>query len=531
MMVIAISLTSIMLVLGLALLAIVDTQAQQSGKERLSESAFNLAEGALNAESFLIARNWPTVAPAASSCSTAASINGNLTTAHPVQSILASSFRASDYTNAPATWKINVCDDNAPVNATEDCASAVSDIWSDAKLAGAAGFDANRNCRVWLRVQTLVHGRKRAVAGLVVVQRPLILPEGYSVLGGAFSGQLTYATSQLTGGSLLSRLTDRLLVTRKLVDGGKIGVRCGLSSLCVEGVFTGLSASALRSLLLANDTVQYGSPTAVSDDVIAGFRAQAQRDGMFVQSVAPGASCIPAGATSYSTIFVELVGTGDSPSQYCTISTTSNPTYQMIVVAKGAMRVQGAGTVTGVLYGVNRQRESLGDNRAPRGCANLLNTEADPCEVIRVEAGAHVRGALFADGATGDVNIYPGYTANPATCKTVDLVGNLGLPAGATLLTTSVSICGEDMRTLLNSTTATVNVVVQIRTILGVTESLTVSIKIANVGNPTDLVDGFVNQISASSSPVTYDAGVVSNIRGFGSSGTVAGTFRAIPPN
>ena len=48
----AIVLTSLMLVMGLALLAIVDTQAHQSGRERVGDAAFNLAEGALNAESF-----------------------------------------------------------------------------------------------------------------------------------------------------------------------------------------------------------------------------------------------------------------------------------------------------------------------------------------------------------------------------------------------------------------------------------------------------------------------------------------------
>jgi Tfp pilus assembly protein PilX len=518
----AIILTSVMLVMGLSLSAVVDTQAHQSGSERVGDSAFNLAEGALNAESFLVSRSWPTVAPAASSCSTTQSINGNLTTAAPVQSILASSFTARDYTNAAATWKINVCDDN----------NLSSDTWSDSKLGTAPGYDANNNGKLWIRAQTVVHGRTRAVAAMVNVQRPPVLPVGYSVLGGAFSGQLTYATSQLTSGPLLGSLTTSLLGNHKLVNGGTIGVRCGLSSLCVEGVFSGLSATPLKNLLLANNTEQYGSSSAVSDDVIAGLRADAQRTNTYVSSVAAGASCIPAGANATTVVFVDLVGTGNSPTQYCTINTNASPTYKMVVVATGAVRVQGTGTLTSVLYGVNRQRNTLGDDRNTRACTNLLNNNSnDPCEVIRVESGAHVKGAVFADGATGDVNIYPNYTANPATCATINLTGAIaGLPLGATLVSSTASVCGANQLTLLNSTLATVLVSVQVK-ILGITSTVSVPIAIANVGNPSTLIDGFVSQIAGPPSPITYDAPTVSAITGYGSSGTVAGTFRAIPPN
>jgi hypothetical protein len=57
--VVAIAVMSLILALGLATLAIVDTQQQQGRKQRVRESSFNLAEGMLFSSSQLLARHWP----------------------------------------------------------------------------------------------------------------------------------------------------------------------------------------------------------------------------------------------------------------------------------------------------------------------------------------------------------------------------------------------------------------------------------------------------------------------------------------
>jgi Tfp pilus assembly protein PilX len=514
----AIVLLSVMLIMGLGLLALVDTQAKRSGKERVNDSTFNLAEGALNAEAFLISRSWPSTAPAATTCSTTAAINGDINTSSAIQKILVASFGAHDYA-AGATWKVNVCDDT----------NSSADTWSDTKLGSASGYDQNANGKVWIRAQTTVHGQKRAVAAMIVVQRPPLLPSNYAVLGGGFSNELTWASNQLTAGALLSPLLSGLLSQNKMIN-GTIGVRCGLSSGCIEGAFTALSATPLKTLLLANNTVHYGSDAALSEDALDGLRNQAKTDGTWVQTVAANGSCIPAGAGSGSIVFVEEVG--DGRNDYCTISTTSNPSYRMVVVNNGRLKVQGTGTVTAVVYGANHQRVALGDDRIARGCANLANLVGDPCEVVRVEAGAHVKGSVFADGLTGDVNIYPQYTVNSSACSTVNLINvGAGLLGTATLLSTTAQVCGAGNLTLLNDSAATVNVSVQIRTILGITTTITIPITVANVGNPTALTNTLLTQVSGPPAPITYDSTTVTAITGYGSSGTVAGTFRSIPPN
>ena len=67
----------IMVAIGLAVLSQVDTQTSESRKERERESAFNLAEAALSAQTFVLGRRGTgTITnPYPTSCSTAASGN------------------------------------------------------------------------------------------------------------------------------------------------------------------------------------------------------------------------------------------------------------------------------------------------------------------------------------------------------------------------------------------------------------------------------------------------------------------------
>jgi hypothetical protein len=61
----AIVLMAIMLGVGLAVMATADTQSSVSRQERVRESAFNLAEGLLQAESVVLQNNWPSDVPCA----------------------------------------------------------------------------------------------------------------------------------------------------------------------------------------------------------------------------------------------------------------------------------------------------------------------------------------------------------------------------------------------------------------------------------------------------------------------------------
>src|SRR3954465_4507566 len=59
----AIVLMTVMLGMGLAVLATADTQSREAGRERVRESAFNLAEGLMQAEAVVLQGNWPNAVP------------------------------------------------------------------------------------------------------------------------------------------------------------------------------------------------------------------------------------------------------------------------------------------------------------------------------------------------------------------------------------------------------------------------------------------------------------------------------------
>ena len=52
----ALLVTMLFMMLGLATVSLVDTQQRESGRERVRESSFSLAEGALNSQIYLLSR-------------------------------------------------------------------------------------------------------------------------------------------------------------------------------------------------------------------------------------------------------------------------------------------------------------------------------------------------------------------------------------------------------------------------------------------------------------------------------------------
>ena len=55
----AIVMLGIMLMVGLTVVSLGDTQAKRSGEQRIRESSLNLAEGVLYGQGFVLAHNWP----------------------------------------------------------------------------------------------------------------------------------------------------------------------------------------------------------------------------------------------------------------------------------------------------------------------------------------------------------------------------------------------------------------------------------------------------------------------------------------
>lgn len=222
---------AIMLGVGLAALANTDTQTGQSRQERARESAFNLAEGLLQAESVVLQSNWPTGAPCTGNAVGCGYVDCNQTNAssnlnqcpNPSQLVGTSgAFSNVDQTlptgNNGVQWSLQVRDDlgvslqsppsgytafypqgQIPTYFNRSCATG-STCWPTPGSTVAPGddkpvctnntvvctWDNNGNNQLWVRVDATAGGKTRSLVALLHLENfPVNLSSKVSVSGGA----------------------------------------------------------------------------------------------------------------------------------------------------------------------------------------------------------------------------------------------------------------------------------------------------------------------------------------------------------
>lgn len=274
--VIAIVMLSILLMGALAVMAYIDTETTQGGKERQRETAFNVAESALNTEVYNLAARPPeSAAYAAPSCAS------STTQAYcPNPASLANLFPTPDA--ASATWQTQVFDNGASPN-----------FYSDATV-GLTGtnplqlpYDANGDHKVWVRATSTVNGHTRTVIALV---RQQLEPEQI-VHSAVVSGSLDFTNS---GGAGSKVFVNNAGSTTNVI------VRCDYSTTsnttclgypdstgngsCQQG-----STNKPWSYCVGQGVIgQYSSvpaqPTAISPDSLQRLEQRAQADGRYYTS-------------------------------------------------------------------------------------------------------------------------------------------------------------------------------------------------------------------------------------------------------
>jgi len=153
----------IMLSLGLAAYAFVGGQTNQSGQERVRESAFNLAEDVLDATVAHLETHWPTAGSQYPSSCTQASTSTSCPSPTGVTGAFTGTGAPVDFSGTTWSWTTEVHDNNAPTT------TYYSDSASGTR--GQPGYDANGDAAVWVRSQGVVRGRPRTLVALVKVQQ------------------------------------------------------------------------------------------------------------------------------------------------------------------------------------------------------------------------------------------------------------------------------------------------------------------------------------------------------------------------
>lgn len=161
--VIAIIVLGLMMGLGLATASYVDGEQSQSGRERIRESAFNIAESALDAQVLRLSQTWPEATGVSAypvSCTPAAAAS----VLCPDAGSLEESAKTADYSSsacptgsAAPLWTTSVHDDGVPP----------ADYY-DAQIVNAQPtYDANGNGRLWVRASGTARCIQRTVITMV----------------------------------------------------------------------------------------------------------------------------------------------------------------------------------------------------------------------------------------------------------------------------------------------------------------------------------------------------------------------------
>ena len=156
----AIVLVTVMVMLGLAVYAMADTQQQQAGQERVRESAFVVAEAALDAQVLQLSRTFPLVAsqayPAACSAANAAPVTC------PDPAAMSGSYTGGDYATtcngaAVTQWTTSVHDNGG----------GAEKYYSRNIVNAQPTYDANADGALWVRAEGVAGCRSRALVTLV----------------------------------------------------------------------------------------------------------------------------------------------------------------------------------------------------------------------------------------------------------------------------------------------------------------------------------------------------------------------------
>jgi Tfp pilus assembly protein PilX len=350
----AIVLMTLMVGIGLAAYSFVDTQQVETSRERQRESSFNLAEAALNSQSFTLSRRWagsPTsYAGTTPTCTQASGAADQC----PDATQLSTAYNTPDFATG-SSWKTTVYDDSS--------GPFYDSSVIEAKGAGGvdvtAHWDANANRRVWVKAETTVRGRSRVLVALVQVQEHVEFLPKRVILAGHFD-----LTPNGNHGYVLTNpdATSQHPVT----------LRCSLAaSGCAN--YTPDKKNPQIDPAGAISGGEYVGKDALEDDVKARLKERAIADGKFFDGVCPTDAQLTG-----KVVWVQ----GCSDGQYTKNNTWNSPASPGILIwADGSLQLGGNSDFWGIVYHLNNAN-STGD-------------------VLRLRGGLTIHGGAFVDGPGG----------------------------------------------------------------------------------------------------------------------------------
>lgn len=308
----AMLLMATMTMVALGALALVDREQVSATGERQRETSFNLAEQLLDAQVYELSRDWPGPGQAANPYPDCTA--GVTSSRCPDVAAILVRFGGVDLA-AGAAWSTSVRDNNSPN----------LNYYDDTVTGQQPHYDANRDDRVWVRAQAVVHGTRRTLVGLVRVS----------------TQTEEFPQSVLLAGKFGTTNSGKKVIVE--TGGAPLQVRClvRLPSCLDYSVAKGQ---------VSPDTTQVGYPggNAMTDAQIDRLRQRAIAEGTYYSNC----PATPAGAL----VFIEQ---GD-----CTYGNEVAPCCNsaaapgVVVVNRGTFNLDGNIVFHGLIYAPNRDNSS-----------------------------------------------------------------------------------------------------------------------------------------------------------------------------
>jgi hypothetical protein len=381
----AIVLMAIMLSVGLASYAFVDTGQKRSRESRERESALSLAEAALYAQGFALTRNWPNPGkPLGGDCSSTAGLTAT-TLYCPDRDTLDEASSANkavaqlttvDF-DANVDWKTSVRDNYGPLRAAFDAQYADGPLTEGTTTCpGPCRYDFNQDRQLWVQAKATVRGRKRnIVARLKLEQLRESVPQA-----GVVAGALDVTNS---GNKLMLDGT-----------GSSVIVRC--TPLTSEAC---MSYEANKGQLTPAPQSTPSQPNFMTPAQLTRFKDRARTDGTYFSGCPTTAAQLTGPVVwveNCSTSYANNIGPFSSPCVVPSSLSTNciNPTTKpgLLIWHCGTLRFTGNYTFYGIAYVVNNSDGECTNGFAAKtgGCPNGWVYESG--------GGAGILGALVIDG-------------------------------------------------------------------------------------------------------------------------------------
>ncbi len=353
----AIMVIGVMLGLGLGTYAFVGGQQRQSAEERVRESSFNLGEGALASQAFLMSSaGWPGSSQTGfvSSCGPASTESRC-----PDHATIESSFDQPDYDGQPV-WTTQVRDDGDAPPVGTVCNADPPDPFYDEAVASNPTYDANCNGEVWVRSDADVQGEARTVVAKVKVEQ----------VDEAFPENVITAGKFATGNS-----GNKVIVDRQGAEAAPapVAVRCSPSTPDCTTYRNGQVSPA------GGITYNWPGQTLGEPSALDRLRAKAQSYG---DSAYYANGCPPSLASPYRIVFIEQTPVGGCSYPGNTVwNSASKP--GLLVVANGSL------SIGGYFYGLIYMANGLPDGTPSSDF------------VLTFDGNVTVQGAVAVDGPGG----------------------------------------------------------------------------------------------------------------------------------